>query len=114
MNDEILQHTDIPLGESFQIINYGVKGLKVKDRRVHVSCSLHIADSNGRVIFGVPDLWEGRGFFHQDSASILRCTINTGAPMQWEENYKITVIFRDMQGKGSIENSVTIRSIDLP
>lgn len=114
MNGEVLNHTDIPIGESFQIINQGVQGLAVKDGKVHISCSLQIQDAKDSIIFSSPDLFESQGFFHKDSASMLRCTINTGLPMEWEEKYKIKVIFSDLNGKGKIENTVTIRAIDIP
>jgi len=38
MNDEVIGHTDIPLGEKFTIINDKLKGLKEKDGKVSVGC----------------------------------------------------------------------------
>lgn len=114
MNDEILNHNDIPLGESFYIINEKVKGLIVKDGKVSVGCSLLIADKQGKVLLSEPDLFRGNDVFEKDKTDYLRCLVNTGKPMNWEEKYNVTIIFTDKYGKGKIENKVTIRAIDIP
>ncbi|MGN6437140.1 MAG: hypothetical protein ACTHMM_11430 [Agriterribacter sp.] len=114
MNNEVLGHTDIPLGESFIIVNEAVKGLTVKNNKVSVGCSLTIADKSGTVLLSEPDLFKGNDVFEKDSISYLKCTVNTGQPMRWEENYTVTVVFTDKFGNGKIENKVTIRMIDIP
>ncbi len=114
MNKEVINHRDIPLGESFEIINTTVKGLVVKEDKVAISCSLFIKDVQGNVVFNENDLFNGNGNFHKDSASYLRCTINTGSPMEWDEEYTVVTVFKDKNGKGQIENKVVIRMIDIP
>jgi len=114
MNNEVLNHTDIPLGESFQLINNNVKGLKEKDGKVAVGCSLVIKDKNGKELLNEPDLLKGdAGVFSKD-ITYLKCTVSTGAPMQWEEIYAVNVTFWDKNGTGKIENTVNIRAIDMP
>lgn len=114
MNDEVLNHNDIPIGEKFLVINEGVKGLKVKDGKVSVGCALKITDKKGKVLLDEKDLFQGEDLFHKDSASVLRCIVTTGEPMQWEEKYDVHVRFWDKYGDGNIENKVTIRAIDIP
>lgn len=114
MNDEVLNHTDIPLGESFVVINDNVKGLTVKNGKVSVGCQLEISDSTGKALLTEPDLFAGNDQFNEVDAKRLKCTVNTGSPMKWEEKYKIKVKFWDKFGDGNIENTVTIRSIDIP
>lgn len=114
MNNEVLNHADIPLGESFLIVNDGIKGLQAKNGKVKVGCSLSIADQQGNLLLNEKDLFEGRDEFEEKDAKLLKCTVNTGDPMKWEEKYDITVTFWDKNGKGSVENKVTIRSIDMP
>lgn len=114
MNDEVLNHTDIPIGESFVIVNEGIEGLTVKDDKVAVGCSLEIIDENGKVLLSEPDLFKDVNAFNKDSVQYLRCAVNTGAPMQWEENYIVKTVFTDKYGTGRIENEVMIRMIDVP
>lgn len=114
MNGEVLNHTDIPLGEKFTIINDGIKGLTVKGQKVSVGCSLMITDTTGKTIFSEPDLFAKHGDFSKDSVQYLQCKVNTGAPMEWDELYIVKVTFWDKNGKGRIENSVRIRIIDEP
>jgi hypothetical protein len=114
MNGEVLNHTDIPLGESFVITNEKVKGLTIKDNKVSVGCALTITDKNGKTLLSEPDLFKGQDVFEKDKADYLKCTVNTGKPMEWEEKYDVTVVFTDKFGKGRIENKVTIRAIDIP
>ena len=114
MNDEVLNHTDIPIGEKFMLINDGVKGLKEKDGKVSVGCSLKITDQKGKVLLEEKDLFKGEDVFKKEDAKMLRCTVNTGDPMQWEEKYDVQVRFWDKYGDGSIVNKVTIRAIDMP
>lgn len=114
MNDEVLNHTDIPLGEKFIIINDGIKGLVEKNKKVSVGCSLLITDTTGKTILSEPDLFAKHGEFDKDSVQYLQCRVSTGAPMDWDEFYNVNVIFWDKNGKGRIENSVRIRIIDEP
>lgn len=114
MNEEVLNHADIPLGKSFIIINEKVKGFTVKDDKVSVGCALTITDKNGKELLSDPDLFAGKDVFKKDSLNYLKCTVNTGKPMEWEEKYDVTVVFTDKYGKGKIENKVTIRAIDIP
>lgn len=112
MNGEELNHNDIPIGESFEIINEGVTGLTVKNNKVSIGCSLEITDSTGKVLLSEPDLFAGKN--EMEKVDFLRCTVNTGEPMQWEERYTVKVIFTDKYGQGRIENLVIIRAIDIP
>ena len=114
MNDEVLGHTDIPLGESFVLVNDEIDGLVEKDGNVSAGCSLRISDEAGKILLEEKDLFAGRDVFKTDSATRLKCTINTGAPMEWEKNYKIQVVFWDKYGTGKVINECTIRSIDIP
>ncbi|CAN5774658.1 hypothetical protein BH10BAC3_BH10BAC3_05170 [soil metagenome] len=114
MNDEVLNHTDIPLGESFLLVDDGIKGMQVKNGKVTVGCALQITDSSGKVLLDEKDLFIGHDSFEEKDAKMLKCTVNTGAPMQWDEKYNVLVVFWDKNGTGKIENKVTIRMIDIP
>lgn len=114
MNDEILNHTDIPLGESFMLVNNGIRGLTVKKGKVAVGCALTIKNKAGKIILQSDDLFKGADILNKDSADFLRCVVYTGKPMEWEEKYDVTVVFWDKYGTGKIENKVTIRCIDIP
>jgi len=114
MNDEVLNHTDIPLGESFLLVNDKIKGMKVKDGKVSVGCSLKISDLKGNILLQEKDLFKGHDIFNEKDASYLKCTVSTGKPMEWEEKYDVAVVFWDKYGDGKIENKVTIRCIDMP
>lgn len=114
MNNEVLNHTDIPIGESFVLINENVTGMTVKDGKVSAGCSLRISDENGTVLLEEKDLFAGNDVFAKEDATRLKCTVNTGSPMEWEKKYKIQVVFWDKYGDGKIVNECTIRSIDIP
>jgi hypothetical protein len=114
MNDEVLNHTDIPLGESFLLVNDNIKGMKVKDGKVSVGCSLSITDDKGNALLQEKDLFAGNDLFNEKDARMLKCTVNTGAPMKWEEKYNVAVTFWDKYGEGKIENKFAIRCIDIP
>ncbi len=114
MNNEVLGHTDIPLGESFVLINDEIDGMIEKNGKVSAGCSLRISDENGKTLLEEKDLFAGNDVFKRDSATRLKCTINTGMPMEWEKNYNIQVVFWDKYGTGKIINECTIRSIDIP
>jgi hypothetical protein len=114
MNDEVLNHTDIPLGEDFLLVNDGIKGLQVKNGKVMVGCSLKISDEKGKILMDEKDLFAGHDIFDEKDAKMLKCTVGTGKPMEWEEKYNVSVTFWDKIGTGKIENKVTIRCIDIP
>ena len=114
MNEELLNHTDIPLGEKFLIINDDIKGMKIVDGKVSVGCSLIITDTTGTIIFKDDDLFKDGGVFNEKEARMLKCTVSTGEPMLSEEYYKVHVRFWDKNGQGSIDNKVTIHMIDMP
>ena len=114
MNDEKLGHNDIPIGESFMLINRNVKGLVEKDGKVSVGCSLVMMDKNGKKLLDEADLFKGKDLMNKNEVNFLRATINTGEPMEWEEKYTVLVTFWDKFGTGKIENKVTIRAIDIP
>jgi len=114
MNDEVLNHTDIPIGEQFTIVNKGVKGLTQKDGKVSVGCSLLITDMKGNVILNEPDLFKENGIVDAGKTEYLKCMVSTGEPMAWEEHYKVKAGFWDKWGDGKIVNEVTIRMIDIP
>ncbi|MES2850693.1 MAG: hypothetical protein V4685_16660 [Bacteroidota bacterium] len=114
MNNEVLNHTDIPLGESFLVVNDNIKGLQEKNGKVTVGCLLKIADKTGKILLEEKDLFAGHDTFDAKDAKMLKCTVSTGDPMKWEEKYNVTVMFWDKNGTGKIENTVTIRSIDIP
>ncbi len=114
MNKEILNHTDIPLGESFMLVNQNTKGFVEKNGKVSVGCALLITDVSGKKLLEAADLFKGKDLMAPKDMSYLKCTINTGAPMKWEEKYLVQVTFWDKYGKGKIVNKVTIRIIDIP
>jgi len=114
MNNEVLNHTDIPLGESFLLVNDGIKGMQVKNVKVTIGCSLQITDSIGKILLSEKDLFAGHDIFDEKDAKMLKCTVSTGESMKWEEKYNVAVNFWDKNGNGKIENKVTIRMIDLP
>ena len=114
MNDEVLNHTDIPVGEKFILINDNISGIRVIDGKVSVGCSLMITDTTGKTIFKEDDLFKEGGVFNEKEARMLKCTVSTGIPMQAEEYYKVYVKFWDKNGTGSIDNKVTIHMIDMP
>ena len=114
MNNEVLNHTDIPLGESFLLVNENVTGMEVKDGKVSAGCWLRISEENGQILSEEKDLFAGNDIFKKDEATRLKCTINTGKPMEWEKKYKVQVVFWDKYGNGKITNECTIMSIDIP
>ncbi|HEV7333178.1 MAG TPA: hypothetical protein VGN63_19240 [Flavisolibacter sp.] len=114
MNDEVLGHADIPLGEKFYIINEGIKGLESKEGKVSVGCSLQITDENGTIILNEPDLFQGNDVFNEKEVKYLRCAVSTGLPMEAEYYYTVKAKFWDKYGDGFIDNTVRIRSINIP
>jgi hypothetical protein len=114
MNHETVSHNQVVLGESFAVINRGVSGLVVKDGKVSVGCSLTITDSSGKKILAVDDLFKGNDVLDKDKAGELKCTINTGKPMDWQQEYGIVVTFWDKYGKGKLENRLTTYIEDIP
>jgi hypothetical protein len=114
MNNEVLNHTDIPLGENFMLINDGVQGLVEKEGKVAIGCRLSIADKQGQKILEEPDLFKDGGVYSKEKARSLKCTISTGNPMKWDEHYDVSVVFWDKNGSGKIENNFSVRMIDIP
>lgn len=114
MNNEVLNHNDIPIGESFILVNKNVKGFREKNGKVSVGCSLQIVDKKGKKILDAKDLFSGKDVFNKEDMQYLKCTINTGEPMEWEEKYEVIATFWDKYGTGKIVNKVTIRAIDIP
>ena len=114
MNGEELHHADIPLGESFTIVNENIQGFIVRDGKVSVGCALKITDTAGKELLNEPDLFIEHPTFQPDSARTLRCLVNTGQPMNWDQNYAVTVVFWDKFGTGKIENATRISMIDKP
>jgi hypothetical protein len=114
MNGETLNHTDIPLGESFVIRNENVEGLVAREGKVSVGCALRITDSASKVLLQVEDLFKGKDIFDAMDATYLKCTVSTGQPMASEEKYTVQATFWDKYGDGRITNEVVIRAIDMP
>ena len=105
MNDEVIGHTDIPLGEKFTIINDKLKGLKEKDGKVSVGCSLLVADKDGNKVMEEADLFAGNDLFNAKEVTYLKCGVSTGKPMDYDESYFVTVKFWDKYGKGHDRSS---------
>jgi hypothetical protein len=114
MNGERVSHNQVVLGESFAVINQGVEGLTVKEGKVSVGCSLLITDSSGKKILSENDLFKGNDTWDKDNARELKCTINTGKPMDWDQDYHIVVTFWDKYGKGKLENRLIAHIEDIP
>lgn len=114
MNGEVVNHNFVVLGESFAIINEGVKGLKAKDGKVSVGCALLITDEAGNKLLDELDLFAGHDVLGSDTTRQLKCTINTGKPMEYEKKYLVKTTFWDKYGKGKIENSFSIDIEDIP
>jgi hypothetical protein len=114
MNGEVLGHAQIPLGESFTIVNESVSGFTQKEGKVSVGCSLKITDRKGRVMLQMADLFAAKDIFLLADVNNLKCTVSTGKPMDWDEQYHVTVVFWDKWGKGKITNRLTIETIDIP
>lgn len=114
MNDEVLNHTDIPVGEKFILANDNIKGIVVENGKVAVGCSLQISDTSGKIIFDEKDLFKDGGVYNEKEAQLLKCTVSTGTPMEAEEYYDVAVRFWDKKGKGFINNKVRIHMIDMP
>jgi len=114
MNGETLNHNQIPLGEKFVVVNENIKGLVVKNGKVSVGCSLTITDKNGHKMLAQSDLFKSNDVFNADTIKYLRCTVSTGKPMDWDEQYLVNITFWDKYGTGSIKNELPISIIDIP
>jgi hypothetical protein len=114
MNNEVLNHTDIPVGEKFILANDFIKGITVENGKVAVGCSLQITDTSGKIILDEKDLFKNGGVYNEKEAQLLKCTVSTGAPMKAEEYYDVAVKFWDKKGNGFINNKVRIHMIDMP
>jgi hypothetical protein len=114
MNGEEINHTDIPVGEKFVLVNDGISGMTTKNGKISAGCSLQIKDEQGNSVLHEEDLFEGHDVFKEEEAKMLKCTVSTGNPMKWDEKYEVLVKFWDKYGQGSIENKLKIRMIDIP
>jgi hypothetical protein len=114
MNGEEINHTDIPVGEKFVLVNDGISGMTTKDGKISAGCSLLIKDEHGNSVLHEEDLFAGNDVFKEEEAKMLKCTVSTGNPMKWDEKYEVLVKFWDKYGQGSIENKLKIRMIDIP
>jgi len=112
MNDQEIHHNNIPLGQSFLVVNENVKGLVEKDGKVSIGCLLLISDENGNKVLNEADLFKGNDLYNKNDVKLLRCTVNTGQPMEKEKKYDVVVRFWDKFGAGKIENKVAIRMVD--
>ena len=98
----------------FRLVNDEIDEMIEKNGNVSAGCSLCISDEKGTILLEEKDLFAGNDVFKKDSATRLKCTINTDKPMEWEKNYNIQVVFWDKYDSGKIINECTIRSIDIP
>ena len=114
MNGETLNHNQVPLGEKFVVLKENIKGLIVKNGKVSVGCSLVITDKKGNKMLAESDLFKSNDVFDADSIKYLRCTVSTGKPMDWDEQYLVNVTFWDKYGSGTIKNELPILIIDVP
>lgn len=114
MNGETVSHNQVVLGESFAVVNQGVQGLVEKAGKVSVGCSLVITDSSGKKLLEAADLFKGNDIWEKEKARELKCTINTGKPMDWQQEYQVVVTFWDKYGKGKLENRLTAYIEDIP
>ena len=111
MNDRELNNADIPLGESFILVNDKTKGLKERDGKVSVGCSLLIKDETGATLMDEPDLFKDNDILDASETHVLRCTVNTGRPMRVNGKYDVTATFWDKYGDGNIVNKVKVRMV---
>ncbi|MFT3826250.1 MAG: hypothetical protein QM731_20165 [Chitinophagaceae bacterium] len=114
MNGEVVEHNEVVLGESFVVMNNNVGGLKERDGKVSVGCSLVITDEQGKELLNEPDLFKQNDVFDAATTKQLKCTISTGNPMKWEHRYHAVVTFWDKYGRGKIENCLDILIQDIP
>ncbi|HNP53736.1 MAG TPA: hypothetical protein PKK69_03945 [Ferruginibacter sp.] len=114
MNQEEIHHTDIPFGESVQLLAENVTGFELKNGEAKIGCALTITNEQGKPLMQEPDLFEGHDKYSAADAQFLRCSISTGSPMQYDQTYTATVRFWDKQGDGSIQTTFPIHMIDLP
>ncbi|MEO6491048.1 MAG: hypothetical protein ABIO04_13985 [Ferruginibacter sp.] len=112
MNGTTINDADIPLGESFILVNDKTTGLEAKDGKHLVGCSLIIKDMNDQVLMNEPDLFEQTGTLEQNETTVLRCTVNTGKPMEAGKKYHVVSTFWDKYGNGTIENDITVKMTD--
>jgi hypothetical protein len=114
MNDEVVQHDQVVLGESLEVITNKVTGFTERDGRVSVGGELKVMDHSGKVLLHIDDLFDPERTFHRDSISFLRCTVSTGAPMKYNESYDVEIRYWDKFGDGEIVNEFTMEIIDVP
>jgi hypothetical protein len=75
-------------------------------------CWLSVTDQQEKILLDEKDLFAGHDEFEEKDSKMLKCTVNTGEPMKWDEKYNVKLVFWD--GRGKIENKVTIRSTEMP
>ena len=109
MNNEVLNHTDIPLGESFILVNDKTTGLTAKNGKLSVGCSLLIKDEQGLELMNAADLFEGNDELEANPTTVLRCTVNNGKPMEVGKKYQVTATFWDKYGDGNVVNNVSVK-----
>jgi hypothetical protein len=88
--------------------------LVVKEGKISIGCSLLITDKKGKKVLFEADLFKDNAVMDKDNAKELRCTISTGSPMDWQQEYNIVVTFWDKYGKGKLENKLDILIEDIP
>lgn len=114
LNEEIPGFTDIPLGESFILVNDNIEHLKEKKGKVSVGCSLVITDEKGKIIQEIADTYRGNDTFNKKDLEYMHCIITAAKPMEWGKSYDVVITFWDKYGTGKIINKLEIRIIDTP
>lgn len=114
MNQQEIHHTDIPLGESVQLLAENVSGFELKNGQAKIGCALTITDEQGKPLMQEPDLFASHDVYSAADAQLLRCSISTGSPMQYDQTYTASVRFWDKQGDGTMQTTFPIHVIDLP
>ena len=114
MNDEVVEHNQVILGEELEVITNKVTGFTEREGRVSVGGELKVTDYTGKVLLHIDDLFEPGRTFHHDSISFLRCTVSTGSPMKYNETYDVEIRYWDKSGDGEIVNEFTMEIIDIP
>jgi hypothetical protein len=112
MNGEQFNHNQIPLGESFEVISRNVERLTIKNNRVNVGCELTISDKGGNILLNMNDLFGDSETLHKDSVDFLRCTVNSGSPMNPGEFYDVEIRYWDKLGDGELTNKLEVAIIE--
>ncbi len=97
-----LGSNQIHLGSTIKIIAEGVTGLTAENGRVYPGCSISVTGKAGSSILSIEDAFSDIvNGFDKDSATVLRATLSTGAPMIAGEKYQFRAVFFDKRKKGS-------------